>query len=104
MPKIPATPFGNPLKIATQDEAEDHGEDVPEIVAPIFRQHSGKEDAKERAVGVAKNSEHDRDDPDVGMNDDEVGRGAGDKDHQDGKPDRRPADGAQALLIAGRRD
>ena len=59
--------------------------------------------AEERAVGVAENPEHDRNDADVGMNDDEIGSGRGDDDHQNGKPDRGPAHGAQTLFARWRR-
>src|SRR2546423_15571240 len=57
------------------DEAADHGDDVAAVVPARLGQHAPEKDAEDRAVGVPANSEHDRDDADVGMHDDEISGG-----------------------------
>src|SRR5207249_843139 len=45
------------------DKADDHRNDVAEIIASGFSQHAGKKNAEHRAVGVTVNSQNDWDDP-----------------------------------------
>src|SRR3954451_8004347 len=77
--KLAAENFGNLVRQTAQDcdgdETQNHGEDVPEIVSAAFRQHADEEAPKKRAVGVTENSQDDRDDPNFGIDDDEIGGG-----------------------------
>lgn len=81
------------------DEAGHHGDDVAAIVAAHFREHSAKENAEERAVGVAENAEDDRDDADLWIHDDEIRCGRGHDDHEHREPDRGPAHRAETLFL-----
>ena len=47
------------------DKARDHGDDVAAIVPARLGKHSAKKHTEKRAVGVAENPEHDRDDADI---------------------------------------
>src|SRR5437588_9073363 len=79
---------------ANDDESRDHGDEVSVIVAAGFGQHTSEENAEDRAISVAVNSEHNRNNAHVWINNNEVRGGRGDADHEDGEPDRSPAHGA----------
>ena len=48
------------------EEAGEHGDEIAALGAALFRGQAEQENAEERAVGVAEDAEHDRDDPRVG--------------------------------------
>src|SRR5215468_7897406 len=54
------------------DETDDHRDDVSEVVAASFGEHAAQENAEQRSVRVAENSEHDGNDAHIRMHDDEV--------------------------------
>src|SRR6266516_5024003 len=83
------------------DETDNHGEDVSKIIAASLCEYSAEKNTQERPVSVTKNSEHDRDDPHIGMHDHKIGGGRRDGDHQNREPDRGPADSTKTLV--GRR-
>ena len=47
------------------DEADNHGDDVAEIVAAAFGKHSAEKNPEQRAIGVTEIPEHNRDDPHI---------------------------------------
>ena len=53
------------------NKANDHRQNVPAIVPASFGQHPCEKNAEDRAVSVTVNSQNDRDDPDIWINDDE---------------------------------
>src|SRR5438552_805852 len=57
------------------DEAADHGDDIAAVVPARLGQHSRKKDTEQRAVGVAENPKHDRNNEDAGMRDHEISSG-----------------------------
>src|SRR5438552_8419637 len=54
------------------DEADNHVDDVAAVVAAALGNNSAEKNTKQRAVRVTKNPQHDRYDPHVGVNDDEI--------------------------------
>src|SRR5713226_9320828 len=54
---------GQSAEDSDDDEADDHGKNVAEIITAPFREHAAQKYAEKRAVSVPENAEHDRDDP-----------------------------------------
>src|SRR4051794_3443647 len=70
---LSAKEVGDLVRQAAKDrdrnEAEDHGENVTEIVSTPLRQHPCEEDAEKRTIGISKNTQDDRDNSHVGIHD-----------------------------------
>src|SRR5205823_9270717 len=63
-------------------KTDDHRNDIPGVVAALFRENSTKEDSQKRAVGVTKNSENNRNNTQMGSHDHEVGSDRCDNDDE----------------------
>src|SRR5438552_2619489 len=85
--KFAAKNSGDVVGKTTQDrndyKADDHGNNVAEVVAALPGENSAEKDPEQRAISVAENSEHDRNDADVRMHDNQVGSCRRHNDHQD---------------------
>ena len=81
-PKIP----GDTIRQATQNrddnKANNHCDDVAEIVSAAFGKYSAKKDPEQRAIGVAEDSQAHRDDPHIGMHDHEIRSNRCNNNHQ----------------------
>src|SRR5439155_15903618 len=68
---------GDAIRQATQyrndNEADNHCDDVAEIVAAALGKNSAEKDPEQRAIRVAENSQRNRDDPHIGMHNHEIG-------------------------------
>src|SRR5262249_3013800 len=77
--KFGTTDPSNGVWQATQDgndhKPNDHRDDVTDIITAPLRQHAGEENTEQRSISVAKNTEHDRNDPDIGMHNHQIGSG-----------------------------
>src|SRR5439155_27132944 len=87
-----------PAQNCDHDEADDHGEDVAKIIAASPGEYSAYKDAQERAIRISEAAENDRDDTHIRMHNDQIRSRRCNDDHENGEPNRGPANGSQALL------